>query len=93
MGTPILGYLFVALFVAVGIALILSARKILEFRQRSEERWLARAENWHPTYGAFYRWSFALRRSFSPERRLFYIRFEAAILILAGVLLALVLLE
>jgi len=83
-------YLFAAFLVVAGIIRILLARRIYESRRRSEDKWLGRAERWHPAYGALYRWSSALRRSISPEKRLFDIRFGGAILILAGVLLALV---
>jgi len=83
-------YLFAAFLVVAGIIRILLAHKIYESRRRSEDKWLARTQRWHPAYGAFYRWSFSFRRSISPEKHVFDIRFGGAILILAGVLLAFV---
>lgn len=80
---PILGYLLIVLLVAVGTAIILSARRIFDFYRREDEKQLARMENWHP----FFKFPITFRQQLGAEFLVMNIRACGALMILFAMIL------
>jgi hypothetical protein len=81
---PILGYyLLIVFLIAVGTAIILSARKIYEFYRRADERQLARMKNWHPIF----KFPITFRQQLGPEFLVLNIRAVGVLMILFAMIL------